>query len=156
MEVYIYTNSRCANHNGSYSAMLMCGDKRKMISGGFHNTTNQRMELLSALHAIEHIKKPCSVTIVANPYVADNFHRIDIWKSRNWKKTSGGAVSNIDLWTALQEEVAKRGIEIKFQKTETAASNPELPKMTDEEVYYMGKAVEGIMINLGMEDFIAR
>ncbi|MFQ5674818.1 MAG: RNase H family protein, partial [bacterium] len=60
-EVIIYTDGACLGNPGpgGYAAILISGNKRKELSGGFRDTTNNRMELMAAIKGLEALKKPC-------------------------------------------------------------------------------------------------
>lgn len=75
----------------------------KELSGGFENTTNNRMELLGAISGLEALTTPCEVTMVTDSqYVVNAFnqHWIDGWLRKNWVGSSG-PVKNVDLWKRL-------------------------------------------------------
>jgi ribonuclease HI len=113
-EISIYTDgsSRGNPGPGGYGIVMISGPHRKEISKGFRRTTNNRMELLSVIVALEMLKVPnCQVTIFSDSqYVVHAIEKkwIDSWIKRNWKN-----VKNPDLWKRYLQ--ASEGHSVKFQ-----------------------------------------
>ncbi len=103
--VSIHTDGACSGNPGpgGWGALLRYGVHEKSLSGYAANTTNNRMELLAAIYALEALKRPCEVTLVTDSnYLRDGITRwIHQWKRRRWRKSDGKAVSNVDLWKRL-------------------------------------------------------
>ena len=101
----IYTDGACSGNPGpgGWAALLRYDDVEKEISGFELDTTNNRMELMAAIKALEALKKPTIVNIhTDSKYVMDGITTwISGWKSKGWKTSSGSAVKNIDLWQEL-------------------------------------------------------
>ena len=100
-EVIVYTDGAALGNPGpgGYGAVLLSGDKRAELSCGFKHTTNNRMELLAVIMALQKLKKPCAVKVHSDSkYVCDAINKnwITGWQRRHWTK-----VKNIDLWKAL-------------------------------------------------------
>lgn len=100
-EVIIYTDGAALGNPGpgGYGAVLISGEKRAELRCGFRLTTNNRMELLAVIMALQKLKKPCSVNVYSDSkYVCDAINKdwIGGWQRRHWKK-----VKNIDLWKTL-------------------------------------------------------
>ena len=121
-KVTIYTDGACANNPGSggFGIVLMYKDKKgetiqKNISKGYKLTTNNRMELMAVIYALNQLKKPCSVELYSDSkYVIDaiNAHWLEGWQKKNWKLNTKNPVKNIDLWKKLL--LAMEPHEIKF------------------------------------------
>ena len=121
-KVTIYTDGACANNPGAggFGIVLIYKDKQgkitqKNISKGYRLTTNNRMELLAAIHALNLLKKPCEVELYSDSkYVTDaiNANWLKGWQAKNWKLGTKNPVKNIDLWKELLE--AMKPHEIKF------------------------------------------
>lgn len=103
--VIIYTDGACSGNPGpgGYGALLIYGGKEKEISGGEENTTNNRMELMAAIVALESLKEPCDVDLTTDSnYVRDGMMTwLKDWKRRGWKTADKKPVKNQDLWERL-------------------------------------------------------
>lgn len=123
-QIHIYTDGAVSGNPGpgGYGVVMLSGDRRKEISEGFRLTTNNRMELLAVIVALEHLKKEKSyVTIFSDSkYVVDAFekHWIDGWIKKNFKN-----VKNTDLWLRLLKVYKKH--HVKFTWVKGHASNVE-------------------------------
>ena len=89
MTVAIYTDGSCLGNPGpgGWGAILVYGDVEKEMSGGEDNTTNNRMELLAAIMALEALKRPVAVTLTSDSsYLKDGITKwIHGWKKNGWK-----------------------------------------------------------------------
>lgn len=104
-EVTIFTDGACIGNPGpgGYGAVLIYGDHRRELSAGYSKTTNNRMELLAAIVALETLKEPCRVTIFSDSqYVVKGIEEgwAESWRRRGWRRKGGLAV-NSDLWQRL-------------------------------------------------------
>lgn len=101
-QIDIFTDGACSGNPGpgGWGAILRCGEQEKELSGGEAATTNNRMEMLAVITALNSLKRPCAVTIhTDSKYVMDGFTKwIHGWLKSNWK---GGKVKNQDLWEAM-------------------------------------------------------
>lgn len=107
-KVLIYTDgsSRGNPGPGGYGAMLICGEHQKECSGGYEKTTNNRMELMAVIVALEALKKPCEVEVFSDSkYVIDSLVKgwIHGWRKRGWVKADKQPLKNTDLWKRLYE-----------------------------------------------------
>ena len=111
-EVTVYSDGSARGNPdgpGGYGAVIQFVDRKgilheKEISGGFVRTTNNRMELLAAISALEELNRPCSVKIYSDSsYLVNAFnqHWIDSWKKKNYRRGTENEVKNIDLWERL-------------------------------------------------------
>lgn len=105
-EVQIYTDGACRGNPGpgGWGAILVCGEHKKELSGGEPSTTNNRMELLAAIYALEQLKYPCSVTLTTDSkYLCDAIIKgwARSWKLKGWKRTNKEPAANPDLWERL-------------------------------------------------------
>lgn len=120
--VEIYTDGACSGNpgKGGYGAVLRYQKSdgnyaSKELSEGFLNTTNNRMELLAPIVALESLKKPCKVTLTSDSkYLIDAIEKkwLESWQSKNWKTAGKKPVKNIDLWKRLISAMDKH--EVKF------------------------------------------
>lgn len=111
MNVTIYTDGSARGNpgNGGYGAVLSytnpAGEQFvRELSGGYARTTNNRMELLAAIVALEALNRPCTVELHSDSqYLVNAFnkHWIEGWQKRGWKTAAKKPVKNIDLWQRL-------------------------------------------------------
>ncbi len=112
MKVTIYTDGAARgnpNGPGGYGAVLEYVDRTgklhtKELSAGYKKTTNNRMELMAVIRALECLNRPCQALVYSDSkYVVDAFNQnwIDGWIKRGWKKADKQPVKNIDLWKRL-------------------------------------------------------
>ena len=104
--VDIYTDGACRGNPGpgGYGAILVYEGREKEMSGGEPNTTNNRMELMGAITALEALKEPCEVTLTTDSqYVVNAIEKgwLANWQKNNWRKSDKSEVLNIDLWRSL-------------------------------------------------------
>ena len=112
--VTVYTDGACSGNPGpgGWAAVLIYGGREKWLSGGFAETTNNRMELTAAVTALEALKEPCQVSLhTDSQYIANAINEgwLESWKRRGWKR-KGGEVKNIDLWQKLDELLAVHSV----------------------------------------------
>ncbi len=111
MRVVAYTDgsSRGNPGPGGYGAVLLYVDPtgvehRKELNGGYRVTTNNRMELLGAIVALEALRRPCEVELHSDSqYVVNAFnqHWVEGWQRKGWKNAQKQPVKNVDLWQRL-------------------------------------------------------
>jgi len=103
--VTIYTDGACSGNPGpgGWGAVLLWGGRSREISGGEPATTNNRMELMAAIAALEALKEPCLVDLYTDSvYVRDGIARwIENWKRNGWRTAAKQPVKNAELWQAL-------------------------------------------------------
>ena len=105
-KVQIYTDGACSGNpgNGGWGAVLIYNDNKKEMSGGVENTTNNQMELLACIKALEALKQPCKVDLYSDSaYVVNSFLQgwIVSWKLKSWKTANNKPVKNLELWQQL-------------------------------------------------------
>jgi len=109
-EVTIYTDGACRGNPGpgGWGALLLYGDKELELCGGEAHTTNNRMELLAAIRALEALKQHCRVDLhTDSQYLRQGITSwIHNWKKNGWKTASKKPVKNDDLWRALDAGIA--------------------------------------------------
>ena len=115
-KIVIYTDGACSGNPGpgGYGAVLLYGKHRKEISGGEKATTNQRMELLAAVAALEELKEPCQVELYSDSaYLVNAFNQrwYVKWQQNGWLNSKKEPVQNRDLWTKLLALAEKHRIE---------------------------------------------
>ena len=105
-EVTVYTDGACSGNPGpgGWGAILDYKGKRKELSGGEAQTTNNRMELTAVIEALGALKEPCVVTVITDSkYVSDGITLgwAAGWKRNNWRKKDRKPALNPDLWDTL-------------------------------------------------------
>ena len=114
-EIIIYTDGAARGNPGpgGYGAVLMAGEHRKELSGGFRKTTNNRMELLAVITALKALKKSGSKVHIYtdSKYVSDAINKgwVFNWEKKNFKKKK-----NTDLWKQLLEIYRKHNVTISW------------------------------------------
>ena len=119
-KVTIYTDGACKGNPGpgGWGAILFYGDKKKEISGGEAGTTNNRMELMAAIQALELLNRPCKVELHTNSqYVMKGIQEwIRGWKARGWKTADKSPVKNDDLWKRLDAARERHDVDWRWVK----------------------------------------
>ncbi len=116
MNLKIYTDGAARGNPdgpGGYGALLQYTDANgtvheRELSAGYKRTTNNRMELMAAIVALEALNKPCKIELFSDSkYLTDAFNQkwIESWLKKNWKNSQNKPVKNIDLWKRLLEAV---------------------------------------------------
>jgi len=110
----IYTDGACKGNpgNGGWGAVLICDGHEKKIFGGEKDTTNNRMEMLATIKALEALNKPCVINLYTDSkYVKNGIETWLIsWKRKNWKTANNKEVKNKDLWQKLDSLVQNKEI----------------------------------------------
>ena len=118
--VEIHTDGACLGNPGpgGWAALLRHGDVERELAGGETPTTNNRMELLAAIMALEALKQPCRVVLSTDSqYVQKGIAEwLPNWVRRGWKTAGGTPVKNQDLWQRLHAAAAPHRIEWKWVK----------------------------------------
>ena len=94
---------------GGWGAILRFGEHEKELTGGEAHTTNNRMELMAAIAALEALKRPCTVDLhTDSQYVHDGITEwIHGWKRNGWRTADKKPVKNVDLWQRLDAALAR-------------------------------------------------
>lgn len=112
--VEIYTDGACRGNPGpgGWGVVLRHKDNEKTLFGGEPETTNNRMELMAAIVALESLKRGCQVKLMTDSkYVMDGITQwMANWKRRGWKTANKKPVKNVDLWQRLDSAVAEHDI----------------------------------------------
>ncbi len=145
MKVDIWTDGACSGNPGpgGWGALLRFGEHEKELSGGEADTTNNRMELMAAIMALNELKRPC----VVNLYTDSSYVRGGIldwmqnWKKNNWRTAAKKPVKNAELWQLLDEARSRHQVDWHWVKGH--AGIPENEKADE-------------LARLGMEPFKAK
>jgi len=113
-KVDIYTDGACSGNPGpgGWGVLIEIDNKNIELSGGDKDTTNNRMELMAAIKALEEIDKDYEITLYTDSnYVKDGITSwISNWKKNNWKTASKKDVKNKELWMRLDEAIKDKNI----------------------------------------------
>ncbi|WP_394778976.1 ribonuclease HI [Undibacterium sp.] len=114
-KVEIYTDGACKGNPGvgGWGALMKAGDHEKELFGGEPDTTNNRMELMAVIKALELLKRPCDIVVhTDSQYVLKGITEwIKGWKAKGWRTASKAPVKNVDLWQALDAAQSTHKIE---------------------------------------------
>ena len=120
VDVLIYTDGACSGNPGpgGWGAILMAKGKERELCGGEPHTTNNRMEMMAAIQALEALTRPCKVELhTDSQYVRNGIMTwISGWKARGWKTADKKPVKNEDLWKRLDEARARHDVDWRWVK----------------------------------------
>jgi len=131
-ELFAYTDGACSGNPGpgGWGALMIAreGDtvlKKRELNGGEPETTNNRMELLAAINALEALERPSTITIVTDSaYVKNGVTTwIHGWKRNGWRTSNKKPVKNTELWQRLDE--ARKRHEVTWEWVKGHAGHPE-------------------------------
>ena len=109
-EVQIFTDGACSGNPGpgGWAAILRSNGAEKEVQGGEASTTNNRMELMAAIAALETLKRPCRVELYTDSnYLRDGITKwIHNWQRNNWRTSARTPVKNAELWQRLLDALA--------------------------------------------------
>jgi ribonuclease HI len=109
-KIEIFTDGACRGNPGpgGFGALIRYQDKEKHIKGGEKYTTNNKMELMAVISALESLKEPCEVIVTTDSKYVHNgiVEWLPNWKKRNWKTAGNKTVKNIELWQRLENAIA--------------------------------------------------
>jgi ribonuclease HI len=118
--IEIYTDGACSGNpgKGGWGALLRCDGAEKELSGYEPMTTNNRMEMMGVIKALEALKKPSTATIYSDSqYVIKGMTEwLKGWKAKGWKTASKDPVKNVDLWQQLDALAAKHTLKWQWVK----------------------------------------
>ena len=125
--VEIFTDGACSGNPGpgGWGAILRWNGNEKELSGGENETTNNRMELMAAISALESLKESCSADLYTDSsYVRDGIGKWMIgWKKNGWKTADKKPVKNLELWQRL--DGARKPHKVEWHWIKGHAGHPE-------------------------------
>ncbi len=114
-DVEICTDGACSGNPGpgGWGAILTSKGVEKELSGGEKDTTNNRMEMMAVIAALEALTQPCKVKVVTDSqYVMKGMLEwLPGWKKRNWKTAGKKPVKNVDLWQRMEKAAEQHTLE---------------------------------------------
>lgn len=160
--VTIYTDGACSGNPGAggYGTVLLYGEHRKELSGGFRRTTNNRMEMMAAIVGLEALTQDCAVELHSDSkYLVDAMRQgwAKRWRAKNWQRNKKERAKNPDLWARLLDLCDRHQVEFFWVKGHAghpeneccdrlavaAAQQPDLPS---DEVYERGTDDRGLSV----------
>jgi len=128
--VVIYTDGACRGNPGpgGWGAVLRFNGHQRQLHGGETATTNNRMELMAAIQALETLREPCAITLFTDSnYVKQGLTEwLPQWRRRNWKTADKKPVKNQDLWQRLDAAAARHRIDWRWVKGHSGDEGNEL------------------------------
>jgi ribonuclease HI len=127
--VEIFTDGACSGNPGpgGWGSVLLYRGHRRELSGGERETTNNRMELMAVIRALETLKRPCQVTIHTDSvYVMKGVTEwLEQWKRRGWRTASRKPVKNIELWQRLEAAMHRHEVRWRWVKGHSGVTENE-------------------------------
>jgi ribonuclease HI len=118
--VVIYTDGACSGNPGpgGWGSVLLYQGHRRELSGGEAETTNNQMEMMAVIQALETLKRPCKAVIhTDSTYVMKGMTEwLPQWKQRNWRTAAKKPVKNVELWQRLEKAIARHEVDWKWVK----------------------------------------
>lgn len=113
--VEIFTDGACSGNPGpgGWGAVLRWNGVEKELNGGERDTTNNRMEMMAAIQALEALKRAAHIDLYTDSvYLRDGITKwIHNWKAKGWKTAAKKPVKNVDLWQRLETAMARHEVE---------------------------------------------
>ena len=148
-QVEIFTDGACSGNPGpgGWAAILISGGREKEINGGELVTTNNRMELMAAIAALETLKRPCIVDLhTDSQYLRNGISTWIIkWKSNGWRTSDRKPVKNVDLWQRLEAAMARHSVRWHWVKGHAGhALNDRADRLAREAIDAIRERVAGV------------
>jgi ribonuclease HI len=129
-KVLIFTDGACSGNPGpgGYGVIMRYGGSEKELSGGFRNTTNNRMELMGAIVALEALNEPCEAVITTDSqYLVNAVEKgwVYAWKVKSWRLSNKKPAQNVDLWEKLLVLLAKHKVAFNWIRGHTGHAENE-------------------------------
>lgn len=126
--VELFTDGACSGNPGpgGWGAILRYGERKKELSGGERDTTNNRMELTAAIEGLAALKEPCKVVLTSDSkYLVDAVTKgwLEGWQKKGWRRGKNEPVLNVDLWQRLLPLLEKH--DVRFVWVKGHAGHPE-------------------------------
>jgi ribonuclease HI len=118
-KIIIYSDGACSGNPGpgGYGVIVKYNETEKEFSGGFKNTTNNRMEIMGAIVGLEALKEPCEVTVVTDSqYLVNAIEKgwAKKWRSMGWMRNNKDRALNPDLWERLLRIIDKHKVQFQW------------------------------------------
>ena len=127
-QVQIYTDGACKGNPGpgGWGVLLTGGGHTRELFGGEKSTTNNRMEMMAVIQALEALKKPCAVTLfLDSQYVLKGITEwLPGWKAKGWRTASKQPVKNQELWQRLDALIASSEHQVEWRWVRGHSGDP--------------------------------
>lgn len=128
--VTIYTDGACLGNPGpgGYGVVLLYDGRRKELSDGFRQTTNNRMEILAAVKGLEALREPCEVTLCTDSqYLVNAVEKgwARRWRANGWRRNKREPALNADLWERLLKLTDKHAVRFRWVRGHAGNSENE-------------------------------
>ena len=131
--IEIFTDGACKGNpgDGGWGAIIRINDHEELIWGGEKETTNNRMEMMAAIKALEYLKESSALTLTTDSgYVKDGITKwLQNWKKNDWKTAAKKPVKNKDLWQELDVQSYRHTISWKWVKGHSGHRENEIADM---------------------------
>lgn len=128
-DVEAFTDGACLGNPGpgGWAALLRAKGNERLLAGGEADTTNNRMELLAAIGALEALTRPCRVTLTTDSkYVMQGIEQwVPRWRANGWRTADKKPVKNQDLWQRLSEAAARHQVRWQWVRGHTGHAENE-------------------------------
>ena len=118
--VEIFTDGACSGNPGpgGWGALLRYNGREKELFGGERHTTNNRMEMMAAIMALESLKRPVKAVLSTDSsYLKNGITKwLPGWKAKNWRTADNKPVKNVDLWQRLEKAIERHEVKWKWVK----------------------------------------
>ncbi len=118
--VEIFTDGACSGNPGpgGWGALLRYNGREKELFGGERHTTNNRMEMMAAIMALESLKRPVKAVLSTDSsYLKNGITKwLPGWKAKNWRTADNKPVKNVDLWQRLEKAIERHDVQWRWVK----------------------------------------
>ncbi|WP_099033306.1 ribonuclease HI [Lacimicrobium alkaliphilum] len=114
-KIYVFTDGSCLGNPGpgGYGVVMKYNNHVKELSKGYQQTTNNRMEMMAAVAALETLKEPCEIHLTTDSqYLRQGINQwIHNWRKNGWRTADKKPVKNVDLWKQLDQLSQKHNVD---------------------------------------------
>ncbi len=119
-KVEIFTDGACSGNPGpgGWGVLLRYNGREKELFGGERHTTNNRMEMMAAIMALESLKRPVKAVLSTDSsYLKNGITKwLPGWKAKNWRTADNKPVKNVDLWKRLERAMERHDVQWRWVK----------------------------------------
>lgn len=145
-QVVAYTDGACSGNPGpgGWAAILSWGDHQRSLSGYAPDTTNNRMEMMAAIAALEALRRPCRITLhTDSQYLRQGWTEwLPQWRRRGFRTAAGAPVKNQDLWERLEKAAGPHQLELVWVRGHAGDPGNEAADALARQALQLGRAAE--------------